>query len=105
VPFVASDHPTTKLFVEGEDVAVLADAGDTAAFADALGSLLDDPDRQLQMSKRGPRLVRERYNWERESQRLAELYEELLGGKVRSSESSRETGGDQPSTEEARDVS
>lgn len=105
VPFVASDHPTTRLFVEGEDVAVLTDAGDTAAFADALGSLLDDPDRQLRMSRLGPRLVRDRYNWEHESQRLVGLYEELLGGKVRSNESSRETGGAQLSTDDAREVS
>jgi glycosyltransferase involved in cell wall biosynthesis len=105
VPFVASDHPTTKLFTEGEGVAVLTDPGDTSAFAEALGSLLDEPDTQRQMSERGPRLVRERYNWERESGRLVGLYEELLGGKVRDSASAVETGDVQPSSDVAREAS
>jgi glycosyltransferase involved in cell wall biosynthesis len=105
VPFVASDHPTTRLFTEGEGVAVLTDAGDTAAFAEALGALLDDPEAQREMSRRGPRLVLERYNWERESRRLIALYEGLLGGKVRDSASSAETGGTQPSSDVAREAS
>lgn len=105
VPFVASDHPTTRLFTEGLGVAVLADAGDTGAFAEGLGGLLDDPDRQREMSDLGPRLVLERYNWEQESRRLTDLYDELLGGKVRRSASSVETGGAQPSTSAAREAS
>jgi glycosyltransferase involved in cell wall biosynthesis len=105
VPFVASDHPTTRLFAEGHDVAVLVSAGDTAAFAEALGTLLDDPERQRAMSERGPELVRESYNWELESRGLAAVFDELLGGKVRSSASSGETGGSQPSSEVARETS
>jgi glycosyltransferase involved in cell wall biosynthesis len=105
VPFVASDHPTTRIFVEGEDVAVLAQAGDTTAFAEALGALLDDPARQEEMSRRGPRLVRERYNWEAESRRLVALYDELFDEKVRRSASSAGTGGSQPSTDLAREES
>lgn len=105
VPFVASDHPTTKLFTEGQGVALLAAAGDTAAFAEALGELLDDPERQREMSARGPQLVLERYNWELESRRLVDLYDDLLGGKVRRSASAVGTGGDQPSTVAARDAS
>jgi glycosyltransferase involved in cell wall biosynthesis len=105
VPFVASDHPTTRTFVEGHDVAVLATAGDTAAFADSLGSLLDDPRRQSEMSANGPRLVREHYNWETESRRLVELYEALFEEKVRRNASAVETGGSQSSSAFAREES
>jgi glycosyltransferase involved in cell wall biosynthesis len=105
LPFVASDHPTTRLFTEGAGVAVLTEAGEPAAFAEALDALLDDPERQREMSGRGPRLVLERYNWEVESRRLVELYDELLGGKARRSASPVETGGFQPSTDVAREES
>jgi glycosyltransferase involved in cell wall biosynthesis len=105
VPFVASDHPTTRLFTEGHDVAVLVPAGDTGAFAEALGALLDDPERQREMSERGPQLVRESYNWELESRRLTTVFDELLGGNVRSSASSVETGGSQPSSDVPREAS
>jgi glycosyltransferase involved in cell wall biosynthesis len=105
VPFVASDHPTTRLFTEGDDVATLVPAGDTAAFAEALGSLLDDPERQRAMSERGPELVRESYNWELESRRLTDVFDSLLGGKVRRSASAAATGGSQPSSSVARETS
>lgn len=105
VPFVASDHPTTKLFTEGRGVAVLTAAGDTGAFAEALGALLDDPERQREMSVRGPRLVLTEYNWEHEARRLTELYDELLCGKVRRSDSATEIGADQPRTSVAREAS
>ena len=105
VPFVASDHPTTHLFTEGHDVAELVPAGDTAAFAEALGALLADPERQRAMSLKGPELVRESYNWELESRRLTDVFDSLLGGNVRRSASSAETGGSQPSSAVARETS
>lgn len=105
VPFVASDHPTTRIFTEEAGVAVLTEAGDPAAFAAALDSLLRDPERQRQMSANGPPLVLERYNWEVESGRLTELYEGLLGGKVRRSASPVDTGGAQSSSAVAREES
>lgn len=105
VPFVAGDHPTTSVFVAGRGVAELVAAGDPSAFAAGLSDLMDDPGRQAEMSVVGPELVRSEFNWERESQRLIDLYEELLGGKVRARASSEETGGVQPSTDAAREES
>lgn len=79
LPFVASDLPTTAEFTRGRGVAELVEAGDPAAYAGALAALLDDPERQASMSARGPVLAREEYNWQRESRKLVDLYESLVG--------------------------
>ena len=79
VPFVAADLPTTAEFTEGRGVAELVPAGDAEGNARAIVSLLGDPDRLREMSMRGPVLVRESYNWDREASRLTALFQELLG--------------------------
>ncbi len=79
LPFVASDLPTTAEFTRGRGVAELVAAGDPVAYARALAALLDDPERQASMSARGPVLVREEYNWQRESRKLVDLYQSLIG--------------------------
>jgi phosphatidylinositol alpha-mannosyltransferase len=78
LPFVASDLPTTAVYCAGRGVAVLAAAGDPAAYATEIAALLDDPSRRREMSARGPALVRGEYSWEREAERLKALYRELL---------------------------
>lgn len=79
VPFVAADLPTTAEFTEGRGVAELVPPGDADGNARAIVSLLDDPERLREMSRRGPELVRESYNWDREASRLTELFQELVG--------------------------
>jgi len=78
VPFVGPKLQTTAEFVDGLGVADLAPAGDPAAYADALAALLADPERQAEMARRGPEIYRERYNWERESMKLVELFQSLI---------------------------
>jgi glycosyltransferase involved in cell wall biosynthesis len=79
LPFVASDLATTAEFTRGLDVADLVPAGDAVGYAEALAALLSDPERRADMSRRGPIVAAERYNWERESRKLAALYERVLG--------------------------
>jgi glycosyltransferase involved in cell wall biosynthesis len=79
VPFVAADLPTTAEFTAGRGVAELVPAGDAEGNARAIVSLLDDPERLREMSLRGPALVRESYNWDREASRLTALFQELVG--------------------------
>ncbi len=77
VPFVASDLSTTAEFIRGRGVAVLVSAGDATAYAQAIADLLADPELQSEMSRRGPALVRDEFNWERESQKLVDLYSRI----------------------------
>ena len=104
IPFVGSDLPTTAQFTGGLGVAELVEAR-PEAFADALWSLLCDPERQEEMSRRGPEVARERYNWDLEAEKLVALYRELAGWgpNVRASASSSPNGGRQPSAASARD--
>lgn len=78
LPFVAADLPGAASVID-EDAGVLARAGDPVAYAAALNDLLEDPLRRQRMSESGPELVRSRFNWERESAKLIELFERLVG--------------------------
>jgi glycosyltransferase involved in cell wall biosynthesis len=79
LPFVGPALETTAMFTEGLGVADLVPAGEPAAFAAALCALLDDPERQERMSLAGPKVSRQRYNWDVESRKLTGLYESLIG--------------------------
>jgi glycosyltransferase involved in cell wall biosynthesis len=79
LPFVASDLATTSEFTRGRGVADLVPAGDVQAYADAIAALLADPQRQEEMSRRGPVLARTEYSWARESGKLVGLYRGLVG--------------------------
>jgi glycosyltransferase involved in cell wall biosynthesis len=79
VPFVASDLRVTSELLDGLGVAELVEAGNPAAYARAFRDLLADPARQAEMSRRGPALVRERFTWEKESEKLIDLVAAVLG--------------------------
>jgi glycosyltransferase involved in cell wall biosynthesis len=79
LPFVAPDLPGAASVVDDE-VAVLAAAGDPTAYAAALDELLRQSDRRRRMRARGPELVRDRYNWEREAAKLTALFDGLVAG-------------------------
>ena len=50
---------------------------DPKDYADAMISLLDDPDEAQRMGARAIRLVEERYNWENSVKELVTLLEKL----------------------------
>jgi len=65
--------------VDGE-TGLVVPAGDAAALAAALISLLGDRDRARAMGQAGRRRALEHYDRPRVVGRIAALYEELLGG-------------------------
>lgn len=79
LPFVTADYPMVADLVRSDEVGVLSPPGDAYAYAAALGALLNDPERQARMTERGPRLVRERYNWDAEARKLLELVGDVVG--------------------------
>ena len=77
VPVVASDFPSWREIVEGNDCGLCVDATDPDAIAAALQWLADHPERRAEMGRNGRRVVLERYNWEAEADRLLSAYAKL----------------------------
>ncbi len=78
LPVIASDFPLWKEIVEGNNCGLCADPLDPQAIAAAIEYLIAHPDEARQMGENGRRAVEEKYNWERESEKLRALYGRLL---------------------------
>jgi len=79
LPILCSD---LEGFVEEfarEGAAIAVDAGDPAALAQGLRSLLAGPEVLAKMRSRAAELARTRYNWRTQEERLQGLYRKLAG--------------------------
>lgn len=74
LPVVASDFPLWRDIIERSACGVCVSPLDPAAIAAAIDGLLDDPVRARRLGENGRRAVEERYNWDREAERLLGLY-------------------------------
>jgi glycosyltransferase involved in cell wall biosynthesis len=79
VPVVASDLPPIRRYVTEVDCGLLVPPENPAAFAEAVGYLLDHPEEAQRMGRNGRQAVLSRYNWAAEERKLLSLYKELLG--------------------------
>jgi len=80
LPVVASNFPLWKEIIEGNRCGITVDPLDPKEIAQAIEYLLTHPEEARQMGKNGRRAVEEKYNWEKESKKLLDLYLKLLGG-------------------------
>ncbi len=78
LPVIASNFPLWKEIVEGNNCGLTVNPLDPEEIARAIEYLLDHPEESREMGENGRRAVAEKYNWEKESQRLLALYQELL---------------------------
>ena len=76
-PVVASDLPPIRALVGDAGCCILVRPGDAAGYADAIGSLLDDPARAEEMGQRGRALFLEQMYAEEELMPYVALCEEL----------------------------
>jgi phosphatidylinositol alpha-mannosyltransferase len=77
-PVVASDIEGYRDVMTPE-TGLSIPAGDPAALADALVSLLADEDRRCRFGLAARRLAEERYSWDEIARRLLQVYERVLG--------------------------
>lgn len=80
MPVVLSDLPPSRPFVGDGKCAIMVKADDPRAYAEAISTLIHDPERCRTMGAEGRRRVEQEYNWEHEALKLLQLYEELLPG-------------------------
>jgi len=79
LPVVASDFPLWRGFLLDGACGLCVDPMDPQAIAEAIQSLLDQPERAAAMGRIGQQAVRERFNWAVEADRLGGFYDQVLG--------------------------
>jgi glycosyltransferase involved in cell wall biosynthesis len=75
---VGSDFPEFREVAQATGAAILVDSRKPEQIADAIESLVRDPERARRMGEAGKRAVRERFNWNMERTKLLHLYEKIL---------------------------
>lgn len=78
LPVIASNFPLWKEIVEGNKCGICVDPLDLEAIADAIKYLLKHPKERKKMGNNGRCAVLQKYNWEKESEKIINLYTELL---------------------------
>jgi len=78
IPVIASNFPLWKEIVEGNQCGICVDPMKPQEIAEAILKLVDYPDEAARMGENGRRAVEEKYNWEKEKQKLIDSYERLL---------------------------
>ncbi len=75
LPVVVSDLPTIRPIVDESQCGILINPEDPKAIADGLNALLADPQGAEEMGRRGLDAVKNRYNWDTESEKLLAIYQ------------------------------
>jgi glycosyltransferase involved in cell wall biosynthesis len=76
-PVVVTDVAPLARIVGETDSGLVVPAGDSAAMADAVARLRDDPALCAELGRNGRTAVEETYNWDRDARRLVAVYERL----------------------------
>ncbi|MBP7049660.1 MAG: glycosyltransferase family 4 protein [Phycisphaerae bacterium] len=78
LPVIASDFPLYREVVEPDRCGILVDPSRPDQIAQAMEHLIEHPEEAREMGQRGRRAVLEKYNWEKESERLLWIYDQVL---------------------------
>ena len=74
LPVVASDLPSLRYIFNKSGAGVAVKADDVKAYVQAIGELLDDPEKANELGLRGRAFVEKNYNWDVEAKRLIDYY-------------------------------
>ena len=78
LPIIASNFLLWREIVEKNNCGICVNPLDPKEIAEAIEYLIEHPDEARKMGENGRKAVLEKYNWENESKKLLEIYEELL---------------------------
>jgi glycosyltransferase involved in cell wall biosynthesis len=79
LPVIASNFPLWKEIVEKNNCGICVDPTKPEEIAKAVEYLMAHPDEAREMGKNGRKAVLEKYNWEKESEKLLEVYKKCVG--------------------------
>ncbi len=79
LPVISSNFIGLKKFIEENKCGICVDPTNPKEIAEAMKFLIEYPVEAREMGKNGKKIVLERYNWEREGEKLIKLYKELTG--------------------------
>lgn len=74
VPVIASDFSLWREIVEANECGICVNPDQPAEIAQAIETIVEDPDAARRMGENGRKAVMERYNWATEEARLVEFY-------------------------------
>ncbi|MCM8808341.1 MAG: glycosyltransferase, partial [Candidatus Omnitrophica bacterium] len=77
LPVISSDFPLWKEVIEGNKCGICVNPLNPEEIAEAIKYLVNNPDKAKEMGENGRRAVLEKYNWDIESKKLIEIYENL----------------------------
>jgi glycosyltransferase involved in cell wall biosynthesis len=78
LPVIASNFPLYREVVEPDRCGFIVDPSKPEEIARAMDYLIEHPEEARQMGQRGRRAVLDKYNWEKESERLLSIYDAVL---------------------------
>jgi glycosyltransferase involved in cell wall biosynthesis len=77
-PVVASRFPIMEELVKDGETGLLVPPSEPAALAEAIGALLKDPQKRIEMGNRAHAIARLKYDRTRNTQAIMEVYDDLL---------------------------
>lgn len=79
LPVIASNFPLYREVVEPAQCGIIVDPAKPEEIARAMAYLVEHPEEARQMGENGRKAVLQKYNWEKESERLLQIYDAVLG--------------------------
>ena len=78
IPSIISDTPYNRLINDEIEFGIVVNPSEVEEIANAIKSLISDPERYRRLSANGRNAVKERFNWDKEVENLKDLYERIL---------------------------
>ena len=78
IPIICSNFPVWQELMEKTGAGICVDPDNEAAVAQAVQFLAQNPNKAARMGEKGKKAVELKYNWEKEAEKLTNLYESLV---------------------------
>ena len=77
LPVIASNFPLWREIIEGNNCGICVDPTNPKAIGEAIQKLSDNPHTAEQMGKNGIKVIKQKYNWFFEKNKLLNLYRNI----------------------------